>query len=379
MGKKRKYSDEFREDAVWQVYEMDREGASRKTTLPGIAEHLGCPEELLREWVFEADTDMNDRLSEIENAPKLWTFDEEEGTGTLHGVLSDGGEVTMKRVAIHDNMFHSKTDPDADLCACLEVEPGGVGHEQALYALLDHMEKFRFAYHASNGVKGKFKIWNPAVLWEGGTLGIEFFVEPLEDGNLGRRPDIAASWCLRWADFYDPPEGQYGEDGLDVKSTEEEDALCFDDDEETDKLCCEAAEEELEIEREGRRGDKEKARDLREKAASYAGRRTYLGRGGRTELPKREFLRKQRSEVESFLTDHLEVLKYADTEDHPFWRVFHRLLIRVFQNRQAFIPNTEQLAALVLSSQRLRRDHLSMKVLCRVYCKSSSRMRKALK
>jgi transposase len=61
MGRRSKYSPEVRERAVRMVFEHTPEYASQWGAIRSVAEKLGCPVEVLRRWVRQAERDAGTR------------------------------------------------------------------------------------------------------------------------------------------------------------------------------------------------------------------------------------------------------------------------------------------------------------------------------
>lgn len=61
MGKRIRYSLEFRERAVRLLFEHEREHASRWAAIGSIANKMGCTAETLRKWVMQAERDAGKR------------------------------------------------------------------------------------------------------------------------------------------------------------------------------------------------------------------------------------------------------------------------------------------------------------------------------
>src|SRR5262249_51679118 len=61
MKKKKKYSPEFRERAVWMVFEAQREHEAHLSAIVSIGRKNGCTLEDLRKWVRQAERDQGKR------------------------------------------------------------------------------------------------------------------------------------------------------------------------------------------------------------------------------------------------------------------------------------------------------------------------------
>lgn len=61
MGRPSKYSPELRERAVRLVFDHTPEHPSQWTAIRSVAEKIGCPVEVLRRWVRQADRDAGTR------------------------------------------------------------------------------------------------------------------------------------------------------------------------------------------------------------------------------------------------------------------------------------------------------------------------------
>ena len=61
MGRRSKYSPELRERAVRMVFEHAPEYPSQWGAIRSVAEKLGCPVEVLRRWVRQAERDTGQR------------------------------------------------------------------------------------------------------------------------------------------------------------------------------------------------------------------------------------------------------------------------------------------------------------------------------
>jgi len=61
MGRRSKYSPELRERAVRMVLEHAPEYASQWGAIRSVAEKIGCPVEVLRRWVRQAERDTGQR------------------------------------------------------------------------------------------------------------------------------------------------------------------------------------------------------------------------------------------------------------------------------------------------------------------------------
>jgi transposase-like protein len=61
MGRRSKYSPELRERAVRMVFEHAPEYSSQWGAIRSVAEKIGCPVEVLRRWVRQAERDTGHR------------------------------------------------------------------------------------------------------------------------------------------------------------------------------------------------------------------------------------------------------------------------------------------------------------------------------
>jgi transposase len=61
MGRRSKYSPELRERAVRMVFEHAPEYPSQWGAIRSVAEKIGCPVEVLRRWVRQAERDAGTR------------------------------------------------------------------------------------------------------------------------------------------------------------------------------------------------------------------------------------------------------------------------------------------------------------------------------
>jgi transposase len=61
MGRRSKYSPELRERAVRMVFEHTPEYPSQWGAIRSVAEKIGCPVEVLRRWVRQAERDSGQR------------------------------------------------------------------------------------------------------------------------------------------------------------------------------------------------------------------------------------------------------------------------------------------------------------------------------
>ena len=61
MGRPSKYSPELRERAVRLVFDHTPEHRSQWTAIRSVAEKIGCPVEVLRRWVRQAERDAGQR------------------------------------------------------------------------------------------------------------------------------------------------------------------------------------------------------------------------------------------------------------------------------------------------------------------------------
>src|SRR5262249_43477455 len=61
MGRRSKYSPELRERAVRMVFEHAPEYPSQWGAIRSVAEKIGCPVEVLRRWVRQAERDSGQR------------------------------------------------------------------------------------------------------------------------------------------------------------------------------------------------------------------------------------------------------------------------------------------------------------------------------
>ena len=61
MGRRSKYAPELRERAVRMVFEHTSEYPSQWATIRSVAEKIGCPTEVLRRWVRQAEQDSGQR------------------------------------------------------------------------------------------------------------------------------------------------------------------------------------------------------------------------------------------------------------------------------------------------------------------------------
>ena len=62
MGRRSKYAPELRERAVRMVFEHTSEYPSQWAAIRSVAEKIGCPTEVLRRWVRQAERDAGQRL-----------------------------------------------------------------------------------------------------------------------------------------------------------------------------------------------------------------------------------------------------------------------------------------------------------------------------
>ena len=61
MGRPTKYAPELRERAVRMVFDQAGEHASQWAAIRSVAEKIGCPVEVLRRWVRQAERDAGQR------------------------------------------------------------------------------------------------------------------------------------------------------------------------------------------------------------------------------------------------------------------------------------------------------------------------------
>ena len=61
MGRPSKYSPELRERAVRMVFDHTPDHPSQWATIRSVAEKIGCPVEVLRRWVRQAERDRGAR------------------------------------------------------------------------------------------------------------------------------------------------------------------------------------------------------------------------------------------------------------------------------------------------------------------------------
>ena len=61
MGRRSKYAPELRERAVRMVFDHASEYPSQWATIRSVAEKIGCPTEVLRRWVRQAERDAGQR------------------------------------------------------------------------------------------------------------------------------------------------------------------------------------------------------------------------------------------------------------------------------------------------------------------------------
>ncbi len=61
MGRQSKYAPELRERAVRMVFEHTSEYPSQWGAIRSVAEKIGCPTEVLRRWVRQAERDSGQR------------------------------------------------------------------------------------------------------------------------------------------------------------------------------------------------------------------------------------------------------------------------------------------------------------------------------
>jgi transposase len=61
MGRPSTYSPELRDRAVRMVFEHTQDYPSQWAAIRSIAEKLGCPSEVLRRWVRQAERDRGER------------------------------------------------------------------------------------------------------------------------------------------------------------------------------------------------------------------------------------------------------------------------------------------------------------------------------
>ena len=61
MGRPSKYSPELRERAVRIVFDHTPDHPSQWATIRSVAEKVGCPVEVLRRWVRQAERDRGER------------------------------------------------------------------------------------------------------------------------------------------------------------------------------------------------------------------------------------------------------------------------------------------------------------------------------
>lgn len=61
MGRPSKYSPELRERAIRLVFDHAGDHSSQWAAIRSVAEKIGCPVEVLRRWVRQAERDAGDR------------------------------------------------------------------------------------------------------------------------------------------------------------------------------------------------------------------------------------------------------------------------------------------------------------------------------